>query len=154
MQRRFLKMIMFRLEEGWKEGKGKQPWHLRRCRLPKLGSRTKRFKVHIELQSFILNCITCSCSHSNLRSWKCVASLCSAQYLSDLAKEAEQLSQENENLRWELKFKTKDLEHAVQTVEWKNKEIEVLKKENNELKTENENYKKNVSFLFLFLSFT
>uniref|UniRef100_A0A0D3EJK0 Uncharacterized protein n=2 Tax=Oryza TaxID=4527 RepID=A0A0D3EJK0_9ORYZ len=66
-----------------------------------------------------------------------------AQYLSDLAKEAERLSQENENLRWELKFKTKDLEHAVQTVEWKNKEIEVLKKENNELKTENENYKKN-----------
>uniref|UniRef100_A0A0E0BX30 Uncharacterized protein n=1 Tax=Oryza meridionalis TaxID=40149 RepID=A0A0E0BX30_9ORYZ len=66
-----------------------------------------------------------------------------AQYLSDLAKEAEWLSQENENLRWELKFKTKDLEHAVQTVEWKNKEIEVLKKENNELKTENENYKKN-----------
>ncbi|BAS70385.1 Os01g0147600 [Oryza sativa Japonica Group] len=43
-----------------------------------------------------------------------------AQYLSDLAKEAERLSQENENLRWELKFKTKDLEHAVQTVEWKN----------------------------------
>lgn len=49
-----------------------------------------------------------------------MASLCSAQYLSDLAKEAERLSQENENLRWELKFKTKDLEHAVQTFEWKN----------------------------------
>lgn len=80
-----------------------------------------------------------------------MASLYSAQYLSDLAKEAERLSQENENLRWELKFKTKDLEHAVQTVEWKNKEIKVLKKENNELKTENENYKKNVSFLFSLL---